>query len=321
MGFVPDEVGSVIALMFPGQGSQAVGMGGDLCDAHDTARLTFDQASAVLGYDLGALCSEGPAERLAQTECAQPALLTHSIATLRVLLENGVAFGVAFGHSLGEYSALVATGALAFDDALRLVKRRGEAMAAVARRNPGTMAAVLGLDADTVEELCEAIADVWPANFNSPGQVVISGSEAGVAALIASATAAGATRCPRLNVSGAFHSPLVAGAVEGLRPLLEETAFAEPAPSFFSVCTVDYEVEDFAMLLQRQIVSPVRFEQGIRRLSTEGYNAFLEVGPGTVLAGLVRRIAPEARVASVGDAQSLERQLAGWPQIERGSDP
>jgi [acyl-carrier-protein] S-malonyltransferase len=296
-------------------------MGRDLYDAHEAARFTYEAASTVLGYDMAELSFEGPAEKLAQTEYTQPALLTHSIATLRVLQESDFGFDLALGHSLGEYSALVATDALGFDDALRLVKRRGEAMTAAARRRPGAMAAVLGLDAEAVEALCETVPDVWPANFNSPGQVVVSGSEAGVEALVAAATAAGAKRCLKLNVSGAFHSPLVASAVDELRPLLEETAFAEPAPSFFSVCTVDYEVEDFGLLLLRQIVSPVRFEQSVRRLVTEGYNAYLEVGSGTVLAGLVKRIAPEAAAASAGDPESLEVVLAGWPQIEGGSNP
>jgi [acyl-carrier-protein] S-malonyltransferase len=310
----------VIALMFPGQGSQAVGMGRDLYEAHEAARFTYEAAATVLGYDIAQLSFEGPVDKLALTEFTQPALLTHSVATLRVLQENDFSFDLAFGHSLGEYSALVATDALGFDDALRLVKRRGEAMTAAARRQPGAMAAVLGLDAGAVEEICETVADVWPANYNSPGQVVVSGSEAGVEALCATVATAGAKRCLKLNVSGAFHSPLVGAAVDELRPLLEETAFAEPAPPFFSACTVDYEVEDFSLLLQRQIVSPVRFEQSVRRLLGEGYNAFLEVGEGAVLAGLVRRIAPEGVATSVGDPESLERVLAGWPQIDVGGN-
>jgi [acyl-carrier-protein] S-malonyltransferase len=304
--------------MFPGQGSQSVGMGRDLYEAHDAARFTFDSAGAVLGFDVAGLCFEGPAERLAQTEFTQPALLTHAVATLRVLQEHDLGFDIAFGHSLGEYSALVATGALGFDDALRLVRRRGEAMKAAADAAPGAMVAVLGLDGDAVEALCDAIDGVWPANFNSPGQVVCSGTEAGVAALEEAAAAAGAKRCLRLNVSGAFHSPLVAAAADELREPLAATSFSEPSPPFFSVCTVDHEVEDFSPLLLRQIVSPVRFEQAVRRLWAEGYNAFLEVGPGSVLAGLVKRIVSDAAVLSAGDVPGVERALAGWPQTEGG---
>ena len=306
----------MIALMFPGQGSQAVGMGRELYETHEVARFTFDAAATVLGFDVAGLCFEGPAERLAQTEYTQPALLTHSVAALRVLQENDLAFGVAFGHSLGEYSALVATDALGFDDALRLVRRRGQAMTAAAAQRPGAMLAVLGLDSAAAEALCDEVEGVWLANYNCPGQVVASGTPEGVAALAEKALAAGARRCVRLEVSGAFHSPLVAAAVDELGPLLEETRFAEPAPSFFSVCTVDYEVEDFASLLRRQVTSPVRFEQAVRRLHGEGYNAFLEVGPGDVLVGLVKRIAPEAAVGGCGDPESLHRALAGRPPNE-----
>ncbi len=305
--------------MFPGQGSQTVGMGSDLYEEHEAARFTFDAAGQVLGFDIAELCFEGPADKLAQTEFTQPALLTHSIATLRVLQENDFTFDIAFGHSLGEYCALVATDALGFDDALRLVRRRGQAMTAAAARNPGAMVAVLGLDGEAVEALCDAIDGVWPANFNSPGQVVCSGTVAGVAALEVAAAAAGAKRCVRLNVSGAFHSPLVADAVDELREPLAETSFAEPAPPFFSVCTVDYEVEDFDALLLRQVVSPVRFEQAVRRLFDEGYNAFLEVGPGSVLAGLVKRIAPEAAALSVGDLSITRAGARGLAADRRGT--
>jgi [acyl-carrier-protein] S-malonyltransferase len=309
----------VIVALFPGQGSQAAGMGCDLCDAHETARMTFDEASSVLGYDLTGVCRVGSSDELARTAVTQPALLTHSIATLRLLQEGGLVFDVALGHSLGEYSALVATGAVGFADAVALVKARGEAMADAAARNPGGMVAVLGLEAGAVEDLCAGLEGVWPANFNCPGQVVVSCAAAAIDGFEERAGAAGAKRVVRLAVGGAYHSPLVAPAADALRGPLAETRWAEPAPAFFSTCSVDYELEDFPQLLERQLVSPVRFEQSVRRLLAEGYNAFLEVGPGNVLAGLVKRIDGSAAATSAGDLGSLERALDGaWARAGEG---
>jgi len=309
----------VIAVVFPGQGSQAAGMGCDLYDAHETARMTFDEASSVLGYDLTAVCRTGASDALARTEVTQPALLTHSIATLRLLQEGGLVFDVALGHSLGEYSALVATGAVGFADAVELVKARGEAMADAAARDPGGMVAVLGLEAAAVEELCAGLDSVWPANFNCPGQVVVSCAADAIDGFEQKAMAAGAKRAVRLAVGGAFHSPLVASAVAALREPLAATPWASPEPWFLSTCTVDYEVEDFPPLLERQLVSPVRFEQSVRRLVDEGYNAFLEVGPGTVLAGLVKRIDSSVAAASAGDLESLGQALEGsWMRVGEG---
>jgi len=309
----------VIAVTFPGQGSQSQGMGCDLYAASETARLTYDEASSVLGYDLTELCRVGTSAELARTEVTQPALLTHSIAALRLLQEDGFVFDAALGHSLGEYSALVATGALGFGDAIRLVKARGEAMADAAARNPGGMVALLGLDEATVDELCAAVGQAWPANFNCPGQVVVSAAADSLDELEERAQAAGARRVVRLAVAGAFHSPLVAPAADALRGPLQATDFAEPAPAFFSTCSVDYEVEDFDALLARQLVSPVRFEQSVRRLLDEGYNAFLEVGPGNVLSGLVKRIDATAAVGVAGDLESLGRTLDGsWARSGEG---
>jgi len=288
-------------------------MGCDLYDAFDEARATFDEASEVLGYDLTGVCRRGSDEELSRTEITQPALLTHSIATLRLLRSRGLRFDAALGHSLGEYTALVATGALGFRDALTLVKARGEAMAAAAARNPGGMVAVLGLEDAIVEELCAGLQDVWPANFNCPGQVVVSCAERSIAAAEREARAAGARRVVRLAVSGAFHSPLIAQAAEALRGPLSTTSWAAPAPAFFSTCSARFERDGFAELLERQLVSPVRFEQSIRRLCAEGYNAYLEVGPGAVLAGLVKRIDGSAATASAGDIDSLAAVLdGGW---------
>jgi [acyl-carrier-protein] S-malonyltransferase len=294
-----------LALMFPGQGSQAVGMGCDLCAADPLMKSTFAEASAELGYDLEALCAHGSAEMLGRTDLTQPALLADSIGILRILRREGLHFDVAFGHSLGEYSALVATGAVAFRDALLIVRRRGEEMLATAAASPGGMIAVLGLDDATVEELCAGADDVWPANFNAPGQVVVSGREAALADLAGKARAAGAKRVIPLAVSGAFHSPLLKPAVAPLRAALGRAAWATPDPRFFSTCSVSFETGGFAELLQRQLVSPVRFTQSVNALFAAGYDSFLEVGPGGVLGGLVRRIAPRATVARVSDLESL----------------
>ena len=301
------------ALVFPGQGSQAVGMGADVSERYPAARTTFDEAGELFGYDLARLCREGPAEELARTDVTQPALLTTSVALLRVLDDNGLSYDAALGHSLGEYTALVATGALAFGEALELVRLRGEAMQAAAERRPGAMAAVLGLADEAVEELCARVGQVWPANYNSPGQVVVSGTEEAVDELGRRAGEAGARRVIRLAVSGAFHSPFMEPAVEALDGPLRRASFEGPRPAFFSTCSVAFERDDFAELLLRQIVSPVRFEQAVRRLVAGGYDAFLEVGPGNVLTGLIRRIDASVAALACGDAATLaSMREAGW---------
>jgi [acyl-carrier-protein] S-malonyltransferase len=297
-------------------------MGRDLYKGHDTVRQTYDEASATLGYDIAALSFDGPAEELAQTNVTQPALLVNSIAVLRLLKERGLRADCVFGHSLGEYSALVAAGAMSFAQAVALVRCRGEAMQAAAREHPGAMAAVLGLDDEAVERVCADIDDVWPANFNSPGQVVVSGSLRGLDRLTQKAVRAGARKIVRLPVSGAFHSPYMQTAAEELGAALAQAAWAAPDPPFFSVCTVQFENgcaaasstagsrepsdrRSFATLLQAQVTAPVRFTQSVRALVAAGYAEFLEVGSGGVLSGLVRRIAPQASVARVGDAETL----------------
>jgi [acyl-carrier-protein] S-malonyltransferase len=296
---------SKLALMFPGQGSQAVGMGCDLCAAYPQMRASYAEASDVLDFDLEQVCAMGPAETLARTDVTQPALLANSIGIFRILADAGLRFDAAFGHSLGEYSALVATGALSFDDALRLVRRRGQEMLRAAEAHPGGMAAIIGLPDESVEELTAGADGVWPANFNSPGQVVVSGTKAALDDLAVKATEAGAKRVLQLAVSGAFHSPLIAGAQAPLRTELEATAWHTPDPAFYSACSLEFETGDFVELLSRQLVSPVRFTQSVKTLYGAGYDSFLEVGPGSVLSGLVRRIAPEATVARAADADTI----------------
>jgi [acyl-carrier-protein] S-malonyltransferase len=294
-----------LVLMFPGQGSQAVGMGCDLAAALPEMHDAYAEASEVLGYDLQDLCCQGPMDRLSRTDFTQPALLAASVGMFRVLRREGLRFDVAIGHSLGEFSALVATGAVDFRDALRIVRRRGQEMLRAADANPGGMAAVLGLGDDVVEALCGEVDGVWPANFNGPGQVVVSGSKPALERLGERARAAGARRVIPLPVSGAFHSPLVEPALEPLRDEFGHTAWHTPDPAFFSGCTVQFESGDFAHLLQKQLVSPVRFSQSVSTLYAQGYDSFLEVGPGAVLAGLVKRIEPQAQVARVSDMETL----------------
>ena len=291
--------------MFPGQGSQAVGMGCDLAAADPLMRRTFTEASDVLGYDLEQLCAEGPAELLGRTDRTQPALLTVSVGIFRLLRRDGLRFDAALGHSVGDYSALVATGAVEFGAAVRLVRRRGEEMLAAAERAPGGMVAVLGLSDEAVEGLCDGVDGAWPANFNSAGQVVVSGTSAALEALADLAAAAGAKRVVPLAVSGAFHSPLVASAAGPLRAELDAVGWRPPDPAFFSATSLRFERDGLPELLQRQLVSPVRFSPAVNALRAAGYDAFLEVGSGNVLSGLVKRITPEAAVVRAADVETL----------------
>ena len=286
-----------LALLFPGQGSQHVGMGRELAEELPVARRTFEEADDVLGFSLGRLMWEGPEEELTETRNAQPAILTHSVAVHRVVRERLGPPACAAGHSLGEFSAWVAAGTLSFRDALEAVRRRGELMSAAGRERPGTMAAVLGLDDAEVEAVCEAVeAGICvPANFNSPGQVVISGDREGVARGMELASEAGARRVVELNVSGAFHSPLMEPAVEGLTAKLREVAMSDPEFPVVSNVSAAEPVEDAEearTLLIRQLTHPVRWSSSISTMRETGVDRFVELGPGRVLCGLNRRNAP-----------------------------
>lgn len=298
------------AALFPGQGSQHVGMGAALAESYRSAREAFERADAALGIDLSRICWEGPEDELTRTQNAQPAILVHSLAAWSVLapqLSDSVKF--AAGHSLGEFSAYAAAGSLEFEDAVRLVRRRGELMA---EARDGTMAAVLKLEADAVDEICRHVRDdggvVVAANFNAPGQVVISGEVAAVGKAGELVQAAGG-RVKPLPVSGAFHSPLMAQAEEGLREALEEVEFRDPAFPIVANATAE-PIGDAAAAratLLRQLTAPVRWTDCIRRIAAADVQRYVEFGPGKVLTGLLRRIDPALEGTEVGTAEQIER--------------
>lgn len=305
------------AFLFPGQGSQAPGMGADLAEIPE-ARAVFDEADAVLGFSLTGLMFGDDPEALKPTEITQPALYTHSLAANAALRQRGVTPGIAAGHSLGEWSALAAVGALSFADGLRAVRRRGELMAQAGNVRPGAMSAVLGLDANALEAACQEATEagegeVVPANYNDPGQIVISGDGPAVERAGTLATEAGAKRVVPLPVSGAFHSPLMAFARDGLAETLE--ALEITAPSCPVVLNVTAEpttdpVEIRRRLLE-QLTAPVRWAQSLERMQAEGATRFVEIGTGKVLSGLVRRtLGREAETAQAGTAAEVEA-LAG----------
>jgi [acyl-carrier-protein] S-malonyltransferase len=297
-----------VAFCFPGQGSQDVGMGRALAERLPEARAVFDEASEAAGFDVARICFEGPIEELTKTEVQQPALVATSIASLRAVETLGIRPDYVLGHSVGEYSALVAARSISSREAIELVRERGAAMAFAAQEHPGAMAAVLGLEDEVVEDLCARIENVWLANYNCPGQVVVSGENAAVEELLERAAEAGARRTVKLRISGAFHSPLVERAAERLRPALERARWQDPAPPFMS--TVSAKLEGAARLvslLVEQVTGPVRFTQAVRGLMSEGVGVFVEIGPGQVLAGLLRRCDRSLTAVSVGDPDSLDK--------------
>ncbi len=304
-----------VAFVFPGQGSQAVGMGRELAEAFPESRAVFDEADAVLGFSLSRLCFEGPEEDLQLTANTQPAILAASVAALRPLVARGVRPDWVAGHSLGEYSALVAAEALTVAEALRTVRRRGQYMQEAVPVGVGAMAAILGLDLEAVETACREAAEdevVSPANVNSPGQVVIAGHAAAVDRASERCKAAGARRAVRLAVSAPFHCALMGPARDRLAPELGALAFRDPAVPLVS--NVDARVVRDAGScrdgLVRQVSATVRWQESVELLAAEGVTTFVEVGPGSVLSGLVRKIARGARVLSVDSPESVEAARA-----------
>jgi [acyl-carrier-protein] S-malonyltransferase len=288
------------AYIFPGQGAQFTGMGKDLYESNPAARALFDQANKILGFDLSGIMFTGSANDLKQTRVTQPAIFVHSVA---VALAANVVPDMVAGHSLGEFSSLVANKTLSFEDALKLVYKRATAMQKACEINPSTMAAILGLDDQKVEEICASIKDevVVPANYNCPGQLVISGSVKGIEIACEKMKAAGAKRALPLQVGGAFHSPLMEPAREELAAAIQSTTFSKPTcPVYQNVNALpSTDVSALRKNLIDQLTSPVRWTQSVQKMTADGAIVYVECGPGKVLQGLVKKISPAAEVFSL----------------------
>jgi [acyl-carrier-protein] S-malonyltransferase len=301
-----------VAFLFPGQASQYVGMGQDLCGASDLAREVFDLADRVTAEEIKATCFNGPEDRLKQTEITQPAVFAHSVAAFRMLEEAGSRPDYVAGHSVGELACLVAAGVVTLEDGMKLVTIRSRAMKAAGTQQPGTMAAILGLDDDTVIDICSSVSGtVTAANFNCPGQVVISGRPENVRAAIKEAEARGAKRAVELPVSGAFHSELMAPVVETLTEALADIPFAEPVVPLVPNVTGE-PTQDPAVirdLLARQVVSPVLWTASMQQLASAGVDRALEVGPGGTLKSLMRRIDRSVSVSGAGTLSEISELI------------
>ena len=307
---------SNIAFLFPGQGSQAVGMGKELAEKYPAARRTFDEADEALGYKLSELCFEGPEDQLKLTEITQPAILTASVAAFRVLAEKGLKPGFVAGHSLGEYSAHVAAGTLPFEDAVRTVRNRGKYMQEAVPLGVGAMAAILGMDLAKVAGACHDAARgevCEPANINSAEQIVISGHKDAVERAAKLASERGAKRAVLLQVSAPFHCSLMKPAQDRLTLDLAALSFHKPVVPV--VCNVDAEFiidgERGRDALVRQVTGAVKWEQSMRDLIGQGVQTFVEVGPGKVLCGLMRQIDRSKTAFNVGDEASLQKAVEG----------
>ena len=305
------------AFIFPGQASQYVGMGKDLYDQFSIAKTYFDRANEIMKTDLKKICFEGPEEELKKTCVTQPALFVHSVIVAEILKEKGFKPEGVAGHSLGEYSALAAVNGFSFEAGLELVKKRSELMYSAGIEKPGTMAAIIGLEAEQVNELCGSVADsgiIQPANYNSPGQIVVSGDITAVKKVMELALKAGAMKAVELVVSGAFHSPLMEDARQGLKEALEKTTINDTeVPLYSNVEAVAvHEKDKIRDLLFRQLISPVRWQESMENMIKDGYDQFYEIGPGRVLKGLLKRISrqtPCREIGAVDDIRNLENRI------------
>lgn len=289
------------AYLFPGQGSQFVEMGKSIYETNPEAMKYFDQANEILGIDLKSIMFEGPEEKLKQTEFTQPAIFLHSVALFKTL---NVTPDMVAGHSLGEFSALVACGAVSFEEALKIVRKRGQLMQEAGNTNPGTMAAVIGMDDEDVEDICKRASkvtgqEVIPANYNSPGQIVISGNVEAVEKAVEIAKEEGVRLAKTLPVSGAFHSSLMKPAYDGLKSQLEDLDINEPSCPIYSNYTAEatMNVEEIRSNLLNQLLNPVRWTQTLINMKKDGADSFVEVGPGKVLQGLVKRTLKDVKIS------------------------
>ena len=297
-----------VAFMFPGQGSLEEGMGREIVEAVPEARQVFRDGSEAAGIDLEKLCFDTPMSELVETENQHPALVATCLAINEAIRVRGFKPDFVVGHSVGEFAALAAAQSLSAADAIALVRERGLAMAEAAKKNPGSMAAILGLDDETVERICRRILNVWPANYNCPGQIVVSGENPAVEEACEAAEQEGARRAVKLRVSGAFHSPLVARAADRLRPALDRVKFVEPTAPFMSTVTARIEnAKRMGPLLVDQLTAPVRFTQAAQALLREGVHTYVEVGPGNVLSGLIKRIDRNVKTISVSTPEALDK--------------
>ena len=309
------------AFLFPGQGAQTVGMGADVVQAFPAAAELFERANGIVGFDLRKVCFEGPAERLNSTTMSQPAIFVTSAALLEVLRTSPATAGlkpdVTAGLSMGEYTALYAAGVVSFEDGLRLVKKRGEAMQAAANATQGSMVSIIGLEEDKVRQLCDEASEgelLDPVNFNCPGQIVVSGTVGACERAERLAEKYGALKAIRLEVAGAFHTPLMFRAAQALQDALWQSRISPPGPVKTIVnITAEYYVSAEGIIdgLTRQLTSPIPWHKCMERLLADGVEQFYEIGPGRVLTGLMKRINRKTKVTNVSDLSSLKALIEG----------